>query len=116
MGLLPVKQKNKPSAERQLPPDLASVLTADRSASLGHQQLLSNAATRLAESDSKVPAALHHSASASRLVPLSGSAAQIQARSKWARCLNANSDYNQQHHVHMKAAAFHCLSISFSLL
>ncbi|KAL0025435.1 hypothetical protein WJX79_010369 [Trebouxia sp. C0005] len=53
MGLLPVKQKNKPSAERQLPPDLASVLTADRSASLGHQQLLSNAATRLAESDSK---------------------------------------------------------------
>ena len=81
MGLLPVKQKNKPSAERQLPPDLASMLAANRSASLGQQQTVSSAATRLAESESKLPAALHHSASASSVVPLPGSASQIQASS-----------------------------------
>ena len=114
MGLLPVKQKNKPSAKKQLPHNAASMLAANRSASLGHQQTLSNAATRPAESDSKLPAALHHSASASRLVPLLGSASQ--ASSGQARRLNANSDYNQQHCVHIKATAFCCLSASFSLL
>ena len=81
MGLLPVKQKNKPPGERQLPPDLASMLAANRSASLGQQQIVSSAATMLAESDAKLPAALHHSASASRLVPLSGSASKVQASS-----------------------------------
>ncbi|DBA77188.1 TPA: hypothetical protein ACH3X1_009762 [Trebouxia sp. C0004] len=81
MGLLPVKQKNKPSAERQVPPDLANMLAANRSTSLGQQQTLSDAATRLAESKSKLPAALHQSASASRHVPLPGSASQIQAAS-----------------------------------
>jgi len=116
MGLLPIKQKNKPSAERQLPPNVASMLAANRSANLGHQQTLSNAATRLAESDSKLPAALHHSASASRLVPLSGSVSQIQASSGQARCLNVNSDYNKQHNMHMKATALHCLFASFPLL
>ena len=95
---------------------VASMLAANRSANLGHQQTLSNAATRLAESDSKLPAALHHSASASRLVPLSGSVSQIQASSGQARCLNVNSDYNKQHNMHMKATALHCLFASFPLL